>query len=123
MAAGLIYERVLKVISKPWGEMPELKENGHFQIFTAIFATMRGSPQVDIANVRTPLDETLAAGLTMPLMMVQGKEDRVAPAATNAELLAAALPHARLVIACHGLSFGRATLGGPGPAVTAEGPN
>jgi pimeloyl-ACP methyl ester carboxylesterase len=39
-----------------------------------------------------------AAGLTMPLLMVQGEEDRVAPAATNAELLAAALPHARLVM-------------------------
>jgi pimeloyl-ACP methyl ester carboxylesterase len=40
----------------------------------------------------------LAAGLTMPLLMVQGEEDRVAPATTNAELLAAALPHARLVM-------------------------
>jgi len=40
----------------------------------------------------------LAAGLTMPLLMVQGEEDRVAPAPTNAELLAAALPHARLVM-------------------------
>jgi len=40
----------------------------------------------------------LAAGLTMPLLMIQGEEDRVAPAATNAELLAAALPHARLVM-------------------------
>jgi len=40
----------------------------------------------------------LAAGLTMPLLMLQGKEDRVAPAATNAELLAAALPHARLIM-------------------------
>jgi 3-oxoadipate enol-lactonase len=40
----------------------------------------------------------LAAGLTMPLLMVQGKEDRVTPEATNAELLAAALPHARLVM-------------------------
>jgi pimeloyl-ACP methyl ester carboxylesterase len=40
----------------------------------------------------------LAAGLTMPLLMVQGQEDRVAPAATNAELLAAALPHARLIM-------------------------
>jgi pimeloyl-ACP methyl ester carboxylesterase len=40
----------------------------------------------------------LAAGLTMPLLMVQGEEDRVAPAATNAERLAAALPHARLVM-------------------------
>jgi 3-oxoadipate enol-lactonase len=40
----------------------------------------------------------LAAGLTMPLLMVQGDEDRVTPAAINAELLAAALPHARLVL-------------------------
>ena len=48
-----------------------------------------------IANAEMPL---LGAGLTMPLLMVQGEEDRVAPAATNAELLAAALPHARLVM-------------------------
>ena len=40
----------------------------------------------------------LGAGLTMPLLMIQGEEDRVAPTATNAELLAAALPHARLVM-------------------------
>jgi pimeloyl-ACP methyl ester carboxylesterase len=40
----------------------------------------------------------LAAGLTMPVLMIQGDEDRVARAATNAELLAAALPHARLVM-------------------------
>jgi pimeloyl-ACP methyl ester carboxylesterase len=40
----------------------------------------------------------LAAGLTMPLMMVQGEEDRVTPTATNAKLLAGALPHARLVM-------------------------
>jgi pimeloyl-ACP methyl ester carboxylesterase len=40
----------------------------------------------------------LAAGLTMPLLMVQGEEDRVTPASTNVELLAAALPHARLVM-------------------------
>jgi pimeloyl-ACP methyl ester carboxylesterase len=33
----------------------------------------------------------------MPVLMVEGEEDRVTPAATNAELLAAALPHARLV--------------------------
>jgi pimeloyl-ACP methyl ester carboxylesterase len=40
----------------------------------------------------------LGAGLTMPLLMIQGDEDRVTPAATNAELLAAALPHARFVM-------------------------
>jgi hypothetical protein len=31
--------------------MPELKENGHFQIFTAIFAVMRAARPVNIANV------------------------------------------------------------------------
>jgi pimeloyl-ACP methyl ester carboxylesterase len=41
---------------------------------------------------------SLAAGLTMPLLMIQGEEDRVTPAATNAEPLAAALPQARLVM-------------------------
>jgi pimeloyl-ACP methyl ester carboxylesterase len=30
--------------------------------------------------------------------MIQGEEDRVAPTATNAELFAAALPHARLIM-------------------------
>ena len=40
----------------------------------------------------------LAAGLTMPLLMVQGEEDRVTPTATNAKLLAGVLPHARLVM-------------------------
>jgi len=40
----------------------------------------------------------LAAGLTMPLLMVQGEEDFVAPAVTNAELLAVALPHARRIM-------------------------
>ena len=41
---------------------------------------------------------SLGAGLTMPLLMIQGEEDRVAPAATNAELLASALPQVRLVV-------------------------
>jgi pimeloyl-ACP methyl ester carboxylesterase len=40
----------------------------------------------------------LGAGLTMPLLLVQGEEDRVTPAAVNAELLAAAVSGARLVI-------------------------
>ena len=40
----------------------------------------------------------LADGLTMPLLMVQGEEDRVTPTATNAKLLAGVLPHARLVM-------------------------
>jgi len=53
-----------------------------------------------IAEAEMPL---VAAGLTMPVLMIQGEEDRVTPAATNAELLAAALPHTRLVmLACCG---------------------
>ena len=48
-----------------------------------------------IAAAEMPL---LAAGLTMPVLMIQGEEDRVTPAATNAEPLAAALPQARLVM-------------------------
>jgi len=53
-----------------------------------------------IAEAEMPL---LAAGLTMPVLMIQGEEDRVTPAATNAEPLAASLPHARLVmLACCG---------------------
>lgn len=39
----------------------------------------------------------LGAGLDMPLLLIQGAEDRVTPAAANAELLAAAVPQARLV--------------------------
>ena len=48
-----------------------------------------------IANAEMP---PLGAGLAMPLLMIQGEEDRVTPAATNAELLAFALPHARVVM-------------------------
>jgi pimeloyl-ACP methyl ester carboxylesterase len=40
----------------------------------------------------------LGAGLTMPLLMIQGDEDRVTPAAVNAELMAKAVPHAGLVV-------------------------
>ncbi|MGH7108796.1 MAG: alpha/beta fold hydrolase [Stellaceae bacterium] len=39
----------------------------------------------------------LGAGLALPLLIIQGEEDRVTPAAANAELLAAALPQTRLV--------------------------
>ena len=39
----------------------------------------------------------LGSGLTMPLLMIQGAEDRVTPAATNAERLAKVIPRARLV--------------------------
>ena len=57
----------------------------------------------------------LAAGLTMSLLMIQGEEDCVTPAATNAELLAAALPHALLVMLpaaaiCRKWSFRRASM-------------
>lgn len=37
------------------------------------------------------------AGMTMPLLIIQGSEDRVTPAAANAALLVAAAPQARLV--------------------------
>jgi pimeloyl-ACP methyl ester carboxylesterase len=40
----------------------------------------------------------LGAELAMPLLMIQGEEDRVTPAETNAKLLAAALPLARLAM-------------------------
>jgi pimeloyl-ACP methyl ester carboxylesterase len=40
----------------------------------------------------------LGAGLAMPLLMIQGDEDRVAPAEPNAMPLAAAVPGARLVM-------------------------
>jgi len=40
----------------------------------------------------------LAAGLTMPLLLIQGEEDRVTPADTNAARLVKAVPGARLVM-------------------------
>jgi pimeloyl-ACP methyl ester carboxylesterase len=40
----------------------------------------------------------LGTGLTMPLLMIQGGEDRVTPLAANAALLAAAIPQAQLVV-------------------------
>ena len=40
----------------------------------------------------------LGAGLTMPLLLIQGAEDRVTPVATNVELLAHAVPDATLVM-------------------------
>ena len=40
----------------------------------------------------------LGAGLAMPLLLIQGTEDRVAPAERNARRLAAAVPGARLVM-------------------------
>ena len=40
----------------------------------------------------------LGAGLTMPLLLIQGEEDRVTPAEANAELLARAVPDATLVM-------------------------
>ncbi len=40
----------------------------------------------------------LGSGLTMPLLMIQGEEDRVTPVADNAVRLAQAVPQARLVM-------------------------
>ena len=40
----------------------------------------------------------LGAGLTMPLLMIQGEQDRVTPAAANAMLLAKAVPHPQLTM-------------------------
>jgi pimeloyl-ACP methyl ester carboxylesterase len=40
----------------------------------------------------------LGVGLTMPLLLIQGDQDRVTPAAENADLLARAVPSARLVM-------------------------
>lgn len=40
----------------------------------------------------------LGARLTMPLLMIQGEEDRISPIASNAALLAKAVPQARLVM-------------------------
>lgn len=40
----------------------------------------------------------LGAGLTMPLLMIQGEEDRVTPAAANAQIIAKAVAQARLVV-------------------------
>jgi pimeloyl-ACP methyl ester carboxylesterase len=39
----------------------------------------------------------LGTGLTMPLLVIQGEEDRVTPGGSNAALLAAAVPQAQLV--------------------------
>jgi pimeloyl-ACP methyl ester carboxylesterase len=40
----------------------------------------------------------LGAGLTMPLLMIQGEEDRISPAAANAVPLARAVPKAGLTM-------------------------
>ena len=40
----------------------------------------------------------LGAGLTMPLLMIQGEDDRIMPAGANASLLAKAVPQARLTM-------------------------
>ena len=42
--------------------------------------------------------QPLGAGLTMPVLLIQGADDRVTPAAANAARLAEALPQARLVL-------------------------
>ena len=40
----------------------------------------------------------LGSGLTMPLLLIQGEEDRVTPAAANAELLCRSVPDGMLVM-------------------------
>jgi pimeloyl-ACP methyl ester carboxylesterase len=40
----------------------------------------------------------LGAALSMPLLMIQGEEDRVTPAAANAQILARVVPDAKLVM-------------------------
>ena len=40
----------------------------------------------------------LGAGVTMPLLLIQGKDDRVTPTAANAAVLAKAVPNATLVV-------------------------
>jgi pimeloyl-ACP methyl ester carboxylesterase len=50
------------------------------------------------ARSLTGASAPLGAGLTMPLLMIQGADDRVTPAAANAARLAAAIPQARLVM-------------------------
>jgi pimeloyl-ACP methyl ester carboxylesterase len=74
---------------------PSISSNSRAK--SAAIAETLGRARNGLAVWVTRLDR-FAAGLTMPLLMVQGEEDRIAPAATNAELLAAALPHARLVM-------------------------
>jgi pimeloyl-ACP methyl ester carboxylesterase len=41
---------------------------------------------------------TLGSGLTMPLLMIQGDQDRVTPMEANAARLTAAVPGARIVM-------------------------
>ena len=70
--------------------------------FALVQQTLRATNPVGFMQAARFLGQAemppLAAGLTMPLLMVQGEEDRVTPTATNAKLLAGALPHARLVM-------------------------
>ena len=68
--------------------------------FALVQQTLRGP--IPRASCRrrglSPGRNAPGAGLTMPVLMIQGEEDRVTPAAVNADLLAKAVPHARLVM-------------------------
>jgi pimeloyl-ACP methyl ester carboxylesterase len=57
----------------------------------------RGFLQAAQFGLNTTFTPDLAGMLYMPILLIQGAEDRVNPTATNAAFLAAAVPHARLV--------------------------
>ncbi len=57
----------------------------------------RGFLQAAQFGLNTNFTRDLAGMLDMPILLIQGTEDRVNPTATNAAILAAAVPNARLV--------------------------
>ena len=57
----------------------------------------RGFLQGAQFGLNTHFTPDLAGMLDMPILLIQGTEDRVNPTATNAAILAASVPHARLV--------------------------
>jgi pimeloyl-ACP methyl ester carboxylesterase len=72
------------------------------QTFAIVQHTLRATrPQGFMQAVRFGANAgvpALGAGLTMPLLMIQGEDDRVTPFAANAARLAAAVPQATLVM-------------------------
>ena len=57
----------------------------------------RGFLQAAQFGLNTHFTPDLAGMLDMPILLIQGAEDRVNPTATNAAILAASVPNARLV--------------------------
>ena len=57
----------------------------------------RGFLQAAQFGLNTHFTPDLAGMLDMPILLIQGTEDRVNPTATNAAILAASVPNARLV--------------------------